>query len=472
MKTFAINTLGCKINQYEIQQIRELLERFGLEQVENKKLPDLVVVHTCCVTQSASAKSRQQINKAKKLSPDAVIVVSGCLPIVQTDELNLDNSEKNIHLIKHRQDIATTLRQIVNGQNADSNHQNLDNSVIIAENLIEIKGNLPKQPKQPEVTEISSEVTGIEQVDLEGLKAFKGHTRAFLKVQDGCDGFCSYCIIPQARPKLSSKSETAILQEAQSLVAAGHKEIVVTGVFLGAYGQGTVRRKKWDDNKNDRLAVLLEKLAKVDGLERIRLSSLEPADVTGRLLDVFCANRNIMPHLHLSLQSGSDRILRKMCRQYSAGEFLERISMIKDRLDRPAITTDFIVGFPGEGEGDFEKTVELAREVGFAKMHVFSFSARKGTSAALMQDTVNNKVIKRRSQILHELDIELQSKFREQFIGERARILIEKAGEQASGRSERYFVTYINNDEKRVRKGEVIEVRLVENREDRIVGEV
>ena len=474
MKTFAINTLGCKINQYEIQQIRELLERFGLDQVKSDSRPDLVVIHTCCVTHTASAKSRQHISKAKKLSPDAVVVVSGCLPIVQTDEINPDNTEKNIHLIKHRQNIATTLSQIVNGQNVDSNHKNLHNNVIRAENEIESKGNFPKQPKLPKLTD--NMVTG--KAGLEGLKAFKGQTRAFLKVQDGCDGLCSYCIVPKARPKVSSKTETDILQEAQSLVQAGHKEIVVTGIFLGAYGQETVRRRKWENNKNERLAELLEKLAKTDGLERIRLSSLEPADVTERLLDVFCLNRNIMPHLHLSLQSGSDRILKKMCRQYSADEFLATIEMIKRRLDRPAITTDFIVGFPGETDGDFEKTVQIAREIGFAKMHVFSFSARKGTAAAKMQDTVNNEVIKQRSKFLRSLDIELAAEFRANFIGEKAMVLIENVGGvdgqeegDASGRSERYFVTHINKIPKNLRKGAIIEVKLVKNRQDGVVGE-
>ena len=165
MKTFAINTLGCKINQYEIQQIRELLERFGLDQVESDSRPDLVVIHTCCVTHTASAKSRQHISKAKKLSPDAAIVVSGCLPIVQTDELNLGNTEKNIHLIKHRQDIVTTLSQIVNGRNVDSNHKNLHNNVIKAKNEIESKGNFPKQPKLPKLTDNGK-------AGLEGLKAF------------------------------------------------------------------------------------------------------------------------------------------------------------------------------------------------------------------------------------------------------------------------------------------------------------
>ena len=471
MKTFAINTLGCKINQYEIQQIRELLERFGLDLVQTDNRPDLVVIHTCCVTQTASSKSRQYINKARKLNPDAVIVVSGCLPGVQTDELNLEDTQKNIRLIKHRQSIANTLSQIVNGQNMHTNHQNLHNNVIRAENGIESKGNLPKRPKLPELTENSAPGKAV----LEGLKAFKGQTRAFLKAQDGCDGFCSYCIVPHARPEISSRKQKDILREAQRLVDAGHKEIVLTGVFLGAYGQNTVRRRKWKNNKNDCLAELLEKLAKTDGLQRLRLSSLEPADVTEQLLDVFVRNRNIMPHLHLSLQSASDRILKKMCRQYSAGEFLDTIAMVKARLDRPAITTDLIVGFPGESEEDFQKTVELAKEVGFAKMHVFSFSARKGTAAAKMQGTVNNEVIKRRSKFLRTLNTELAKKFRAQFIGENATVLIENINDDesdASGKTERYFITNVKSPPKTLKKGQIIKVKLLKNQQNGVVAEI
>jgi threonylcarbamoyladenosine tRNA methylthiotransferase MtaB len=457
MKTFAINTIGCKVNQYESQQIRELLERLGLDQVETSKSePDLVVINTCCVTLTASAKSRQRIRKAQKLSPDAIIVVCGCLPTAQTGELN--NPGKNIHLISHRETIAATLSQIVNGKAVASISQNFqsDQNTIITENGSKIKLK-NKSAELPKLTQLTS---------------FKGHKRAFLKIQDGCDGYCSYCIVPKARPFVHSKPAEAVLQEAQALVEAGHKEIVVTGIFAGAYGQKSVRRKNWANQQNDKLADLLDKMGEIPNLARIRVSSLEPGDVTSRLLDTFFNNRKIMPHLHLSLQSGSNAVLKKMCRQYSANEFKEKIALIRRRLDRPAITTDIIVGFPGETEADFEETVELAKETGFAKMHIFSFSKRAGTAAAGLQGTVNNRVIKERSQILRDLDVELGYKFRQQFVGETAEILVENSDGWCKGRSERYFMVYLEKTGENPQKGELVRVRLVKNRKNGVIGQV
>ena len=458
MKTFAIDTLGCKVNQYESQQIRELLERLGLEQVETYETePDLVVINTCCVTISASAKSRQHIRKAQKLRPDAVIVVLGCLPTVQTGELN--NLSKKVHLIGHRNNVAEVLSQIVNGKAIVANPQSLQseqNIVIKAKNSSKIK--------------LKSKSAN--QAKLGQLTSFKGHTRAFLKIQDGCDGYCSYCIIPKARPNVHSKSAFLALKEAQKLVKAGHKEIVLTGVFLGAYGQKGVRRENWTNRQNDKLPDLLDKMAEIPELARIRLSSLEPADVTLRLLDAFCRHRNIMPHLHLSLQSGSDTILKKMRRQYGIEDFLRAIESIKTRLDRPAITADIIVGFPGETDTDFEATVDLAKQVGFAKMHVFSFSPRAGTAAAAMQGAVNNRVIKGRSQILRDLDAELGYKFRQQFVGEKAVVLLEDSNREYKGRSERYFTVQLEKTEEKLEKNQLITVKLTKNNTNGMTGRI
>jgi len=456
MKTFSINTLGCKVNQYESQQIRQFLEGLGLDQVGVSAKPDIVVINTCCVTGAASAKSRQRIRKAQKLSPNAAIVVSGCLPTVQIGEL--DGLDKNICLVRRRETIAAVLGEIVNSKAESLDSQSLQacqNSAINAEKGFE----------QPKLTQLTS---------------FKGHTRAFLKVQDGCDGYCSYCIIPKTRPFVHSKPVETAMQEAEALVAAGHKEIVVTGVFLGAYGQKSVGRKNGCQPKNDRLADLLDKMAEIRKLSRIRLSSLEPADVTPRLLDAFRRHPNIMPHLHLSLQSGSDAVLKGMGRQYRTDEFVRTVEAIKSRLDRPAITVDIIVGFPGETDTDFEQTVGLAKEIGFAKMHIFRFSPRKGTAAANMQGVVDNRVIKNRSKILHELDIELGRKFRQQFIGETAVILLENntghsttlRTSQSCGRSERYFMVYLNEKTENLKKNELVRVKLVENGENGAIGQV
>jgi threonylcarbamoyladenosine tRNA methylthiotransferase MtaB len=302
------------------------------------------------------------------------------------------------------------------------------------------------------------------------LRSFEGQTRAFLKVQDGCDGYCTYCIVPKTRPVLSSKPVARALAEAQALVNAGHREIVVTGIFLGAYGRRTVRRKNWPAGQNDKLAHLLDKMADLPNMERIRLSSLEPADVTPRLLETLCRHRNIMPHLHLPLQSGSDAVLKKMCRQYRAAQFRETVELLKSRLDRPAITTDIIVGFPGETDADFEQTVDLARGVGFAKMHIFSFSPRKGTAAAEMEEAVDNRVIKKRSEFMHNLSIELGLKYRNQFKGETAQVLLETDNGQTSGRSKRYFTVVLKDPDENLKKNQVVSVKLIENHQGQMVG--
>jgi len=456
MRTFAVHTLGCKVNQYESQQIGELLERIGLCAVEtSQEQPDLIVVNTCCVTHTASAKSRQCIRRAKRLNPDAAVVVCGCLPSLQIGELS-DPSE-NVYLIGGHESLADTLNLILTGpatlSGSKSFHSNPHN-IIRAESSQEIK----------------HKNHFAEQLQLKALKSFKGHTRAFLKVQDGCDGCCSYCVIPQTRPKVWSKAPKAALQEAQALVEAGHREIVVTGIFLGAYGQKSVRRKSWSRPDNDKLAALLEKMARIPRLERIRLSSLEPKDVTPRLLDVFSENRNIMPHLHLSLQSGSNRVLRKMRRQYTAEEFRETTELIRSRLDRPAITTDIMVGFPGETDEDFEQTMALATAAGFAKMHVFSFSPREGTAAFVMQDPVNKAVTKERSRTLRQLDKDLGWRFRGQFVGQKADVLLERANGCVAGRSERYFTVYLESSDSSYRQNDLVKARLTANTKSGMIG--
>jgi threonylcarbamoyladenosine tRNA methylthiotransferase MtaB len=428
MKTFAITTLGCKVNQYESQQIRELLEEFGLWAAKTADKADLVVVNTCCVTHIASAKSRQYIRKAQKQNPQANIIAVGCLPVGQPDELK--NIGGRVCIVRRKNDLARVLGDLL--QTTPINKRATRHNKTAKFNS---EKSLPAMPK------------------LKPLSSYSGRCRAFLKIQDGCDGYCTYCIIPKTRNEISSKPATVVLQEAYNLIYAGHKEIVLTGIFLGAYGQNTVRRKNWDPAKKNELARLVDKIAQVPGLERIRLSSLEPADVTDKLLNVFCKHRNVMPHLHLPLQSGSERILKKMRRQYTVGEFLQVLDSIRLRLDRPAITTDIIVGFPGESDEDFERTMAIAKGAAFAKIHVFSFSARKNTAAAKMQPIVDARVIKMRSRRLRELDEELQAKFRRQFAGEKVGIIVEKTG-PVRGRCERYFM--VESDEKETAKrGEI-----------------
>ena len=449
IKTFAINTLGCKVNQYETQQIRELLGRFGLIETDNIPSAELLIVNTCCVTQSASAKSRQAVRKFQKQNPNATIIVAGCLPALSGSELA--NLSGNIRLIGNRSNLAPTIAQITGRcceKKCSSKTYKTVGETIKPQTAEEIKHKI----------NLSAEDTFSQ---LPPITAFSGHSRAFLKIQDGCDARCTYCIIPQIRKNVCNKNVKTIISEAKALIASGHREIVLTGVFLGAYGQNTARRKKWDTTKNDRLAALLDDLAGIDGLERLRLSSLEPADVSEKLLDIFCKHDNIAPHLHLPLQSGSEKILKKMCRQYTAADFRATVAKIKARLDRPAITADIIVGFPGETDEDFADTVQMAEDCGFAKMHIFPFSSRENTAAAKMAPKVKSEIIKERSKLLHNLDKKLAKKFRCQFAGEKVSIIVEDT-DPLQGRCSRYFMVKLPKTEidETIQKGDLICTKL------------
>ncbi|MEN6428714.1 MAG: tRNA (N(6)-L-threonylcarbamoyladenosine(37)-C(2))-methylthiotransferase MtaB [Phycisphaerales bacterium] len=477
LNSFAILTLGCKVNQYESQQIRQLLESSGLRLVDLANSPELVVVNSCCVTHTASAKSRHLLHQAGKRNPQA-IVFCGCLPAAQTDELTAVG--ENIHVVKNRCELAAILRRLARTESTtpSSNIQiHPSTTSITPQNDAKVKSKNDLHQSQ----------------DLPPLASFHGQTRAFLKIQDGCDGPCLYCIIPTARPVVRFKNTEEILTEATALVAAGHKEIVLTGVHIGAYGQATARRRRWETEENPHLSALLSQVSQVPNLARIRLSSLDPADVTPRLLDVFCAHPNIMPHLHLSLQSGSNAVLRRMARPYTADEFRAKVALVKSRLDRPAITTDIIVGFPGETDAEFEETVALAQEVGFAKMHVFAFSPRKGTAAATMRPRIAPAIIKARSKILRDLDQDLQCHFRAQFLGETAQVLIEEnADGSPAGRAERYFEVRIGHGTNRTNRtdrtspredkshesyqsyspGQIVTARLDQNSRDAILARI
>jgi threonylcarbamoyladenosine tRNA methylthiotransferase MtaB len=463
MRTFSIYTLGCKVNHYESAQIRQFFEEIGLKSAKNGQKADLCVINTCCVTATASARSRQYIQRATRINPKAVKIVCGCLTAIQTNELRIPK-DNTTHIISNRTQLPSKIKELTG-------------------------------------------VTSSENLPL--LRNFKEQTRAFLKIQDGCDGKCSYCIIPKVRPDVQSKPPEDVIFEAKNLIAAGHKEIVVTGVNLGLYGRQAVssceRNTIYDIQYTQRktaFSALLQRLAQVEGLKRLRVSSLEPGDITGELLDVFCEHKNIMPHIHLSVQSGSDAVLRRMCRPYSAAELREKIALIKSRLDRPALTCDIIVGFPGETDEDFEQTCELAKWAGFSKIHVFPFSAREGTAAAKMKNKVPVKVIKKRAEILRKLGDELGFKFREQFVGEECEVLIEDE-ERMSGHCERYFIVKVQRTEDRgwrtdcglrnadcgfgsgerktedrrqktegIRKGEILKVKITGNGNDGAEGEI
>jgi threonylcarbamoyladenosine tRNA methylthiotransferase MtaB len=457
MQKFVVNTFGCKVNQYEGQQIRQLLEQWDLSPINSPDTADIVVVNTCCVTHTASAKSRRCIHKAQKQHPHAIIVVAGCLPPGQPDELKYIKGP--VHIVSQKNDLAKTLAGLVQGNCPDTHALRTNQRNACKKSKRAWHHNHPESSKPNYQNNIAIEKCppNDAKCEFEPLSSYTGKCRAFLKIQDGCDGYCTYCIVPKTRKRLHSKDASVVLQEAYNLIYAGHKEIVLTGIFLGAYGQSTVRRKHWSPAKKDCLAVLVDDVAKLPGLDRLRLSSLEPADVTDALLDVFCKNLNMMPHLHLPLQSGSEQVLRKMRRQYTPEEFTQVVAKARLRLDRPAITTDIIVGFPGETDEDFEKTLEVVRAAKFAKIHVFTYSPRDGTAAARMQPTVKAEVIKRRSAILRDLDKELQAEFRSRFTGERVGVIIEDIN-PPRGRCERYFMVHLDEKQltKPVERGQLI----------------
>ena len=281
------------------------------------------------------------------------------------------------------------------------------------------------------------------------IERFAGHQRAFLKVQDGCDAFCTYCIVPHLRPRLAWKPVEVAVSEARGLVRAGHKEIIVTGIFLGAYGRDTAVRKRFGPTRSP-LADLLDALAKVEGLERLRLSSLEPGDVDEVLLDCLASHPCCVPHLHLPLQSGSEWILRRMNRQYTRDAFVDMVDRVKSALDRPAITTDVIVGFPGETDEDFEASVEMARYALFSKIHAFPFSPREGTAAGRWQrQFVAPSIVRERMSRLAEVERECSLFFRQKALGRVERVLVEglpgsdddprHTDEVCHGRADRYF---------------------------------
>lgn len=443
MKTFAINTLGCKVNQYESQQIRQILEQLGLKPSPKAVQADLFVVNTCCVTHTASAKSRQMIKKARKANPAGKIVVVGCLSADATGELVTDDEELIIVADKRRlaQQVAmlSSARSQADADTADITISNPSETCPGQENSYTAKP----------------------------LESFAGQTRAFIKVQDGCDAGCAYCIIPKTRPKVRSRTPEQVIFEAKLLVKAGHREIVVTGVHLGAFGQAGVRRCNWDQN-HEKLADLLEKLAQIPDLERIRLSSLWPGDLTEKLLQTIKANPNIMPHLHLSLQSGSNTVLGRMGRKYTAQQYLRKVQLARKILTTPAITTDIIAGFPGETDHEFEQTVNMAKIAAFAKIHVFPFSPRKGTAAATMPGKVPSEVITARTKKLRQLDQRLQFAFRDNFVGKTAQVLVEKTQPVAKGRTPWYFE--VSFEASHVSKGQIVPVEITENKPNGAVG--
>jgi len=379
--TCRLVTLGCKVNQYETQYAREMLEANGYREAADGEPAGLCLVNTCTVTHEADAKGRQAIRRLAHDNPGAAIVVMGCFATRAPD--TVARLPGVVKVVTDKERLAEELREF-----------------------------------------------GVTVVPT-GIRRFDGHQRAFVKVQDGCLLNCTYCIIPQVRPTLRSRSPGEIVAEVRGLVERGCQEIVLTGIHLGHYGLDLSRgrpRERWC-----RLWHLLERLGDLPGDFRIRLSSLEAAEVRDDLVRVLAGQPRLCPHLHLCLQSGSDRILAAMKRRYRSAGFLERCRRLRDALDEPAFTTDVIVGFPGETDADFEATCDVAREVGFCKVHVFSFSPREGTPAATLPGSIPPVVMARRRARLLELEVETRTAYHRRLIGRQLDVLVEGADPRRPG---------------------------------------
>lgn len=384
-KKAAIVTLGCKVNQYETDAMWGMLLEAGAVRVAPKEAADIYIVNTCSVTNMAERKSRQMLHRAKKKNPNVVVIAVGCYAQVGKDELLKD---ENIDLI------------IGNNKKKDL--------VRILEEFF------PDEKPELEVLDIGKDKE-YETLHIENLNE---HTRAYIKVQDGCNQFCSYCIIPYARGRVRSRKQEEILDEIRNLCKKGCQEFVITGIHVTSYGV---------DFGNITLIDLLEAIAKIDGVKRIRLGSLEPGFITEDVIKRLDKIESFCPHFHLSLQSGCDATLKRMNRKYTTEEIREKCSLIRKYFEFPALTTDIIVGFPGETENEFEQTREFLEEIHLYEMHVFKYSIRKGTKAAEMEDQVKDQIKTKRSSILLKMSKKHQKEFEEKQLGRIKEILIEEA---------------------------------------------
>jgi len=435
---FVISTLGCKINQADSREVAKLLVDEGLSPWNSgsgsrsgrEKGPDLVVVNTCAVTQKAVAKSWRQFRALKRKYPKAFFVLAGCFPA--------------IYFSKARELSADFIWKGPIGKEAGKE--------IVGRFFSFKKINQPNKKK--------------ENRRMERLITFQERSRYFLKIQDGCGQFCSYCVIPYTRGKPKSRKEEEIIKEAQLAGQSGFREIVVSGIHLGFFGKEKEKLGSRKKTTGNFLARLLEKLCQIEEIARIRLSSIEINDIDADLLEVIAKNRKICRHFHIPLQSGSNRILKKMNRPYNRQFFLEKISKIRKILPEAVFSTDVMVGFPGESELDFKKSCDLVKKIGFVRVHVFPFSSHQLTPAGKMKNKIPQAEIKERARILRGIGAILAEKFRNSCQGEKAKIIIERIEKgEVVGKAENYLEvrTYLGRkkiSQLGIKKGQMIEVTI------------
>ena len=397
MKKVALHNLGCKVNAYETEAMQELLERHGYEIVPFQEGADVYIINTCTVTNMADRKSRQMLHKARKMNPDSIVVACGCYVQAKKDDIpdGIDIVVGN----NKKQNIVEILENYEREQNKEAGN-------------VEEDGRKDAADTYQEILDIGHEKA---YEDLH-LSTAAEHTRAYIKVQDGCNQFCSYCIIPFARGRVRSRSRDSVLEEVKTLAANGYKEVVLTGIHLSSYGI---------DNDDNLLSLILA-IHDVDGIERIRLGSLEPRIITEEFAQTISKLPKMCPHFHLSLQSGCDATLKRMNRRYTAEEYYEKCQLLRKYFHNPALTTDVIVGFPGETEEEFAESKAFVDKVDFYETHIFKYSRREGTKAATMENQVPDQIKAKRSAELLELNRKKQAAYEEKLVGTTQEVLIEE----------------------------------------------
>nr|WP_314098788.1 MiaB/RimO family radical SAM methylthiotransferase [uncultured Lachnoanaerobaculum sp.] len=445
MKTVAFHTLGCKVNTYETEAMQQLMESAGYRCVEFGERADVYIVNTCSVTNIADRKSRQMLHRARKMNEDAIVVAAGCYVESAKNKIDEDLSIDIIVGNNNKNDIVNIINEYLQDK--------IKNKFIIDIN------------KETEYEEFN-------------ISKINDHTRAFIKVQDGCNQFCSYCIIPFTRGRVRSRKMENIIDEVKSLSASGYKEIVLTGIHLSSYGvdfldesynkrmEKLTQTEESDEEfvtKNE-LLCLIENIANIEGIERVRIGSLEPRIIQESFIKSLSKIDKFCPHFHLSLQSGCDKTLKSMNRKYTADEFYEGVKLIRKYFASPAITTDIIVGFPGETKKDFEESKTFVEKVKFYETHIFPYSIREGTKAANMPQVDGNEKV-RRANILNEINLKNQKEFRALRIGKEDELLCEeifiKDGiEYFTGYTKEYVkVAVLNSD---LKTNDIVRGRIVD----------
>lgn len=385
MKKVALHNLGCKVNAYETEAMQEMLEHAGYEIVPFQEGADIYVINTCTVTNIADRKSRQMLHRARKMNPDAVVVAAGCYVQAQAEKQVIDPCIDIVLGNNKKQDLLTAL------QAYEEAHGDLREVIDI---------NHTKEYENLHLTKQGE------------------HTRAYIKVQDGCNQFCSYCIIPYARGRVRSRAKEDVVAEVTDLAKNGYQEVVLTGIHLSSYGI--------DFENEDNLLSLIRAVHEIEGIKRIRLGSLEPRIITEEFVQAIAALPKMCPHFHLSLQSGCNETLKRMNRRYTSEEFYEKCEILRKYFEKPALTTDVIVGFPQETEEEFETTYEFLKKICFYETHIFKYSKREGTKAAVMQGQIPEQIKAKRSARLIELGEKNRRAYEESLAGKTVEVLVEE----------------------------------------------